>query len=163
MFKRIVLYARHLGFTKNEITVLFFIVGALCTGEILSLVRGTKEANKSDYKEQFARHDSLFSARAMAEEIMREIDSVTVKTNKRSDRSAYTEKKGSNIVGCIDINKAGEAELIKLPGVGEATVKKIINQRKTIGRFSKIEDIMNVNGIGEKKFEKMKSYLCINE
>ena len=53
-------------------------------------------------------------------------------------------------------------ELDKLPGVGEATANKIISHREENGQFKTIEDIKNVNGIGDKKFEKMKELICVN-
>lgn len=59
----------------------------------------------------------------------------------------------------VDINSSKESELIDIPGVGPATAKKIIDYRNEKGKFSKIEDIKNVSGIGEKKFENMKKYI----
>ena len=48
-----------------------------------------------------------------------------------------------------------------LPGVGEKTADKIIEYRQTF-QFKSIEDIKNIDGIGDKKFEKLKDYLCVN-
>lgn len=62
----------------------------------------------------------------------------------------------------ININTATLEELDKLPGVGEATANKIISHREENGQFKNIEDIKNVNGIGDKKFEKMKELICVN-
>ncbi|NBO69597.1 MAG: helix-hairpin-helix domain-containing protein [Bacteroidetes bacterium] len=60
----------------------------------------------------------------------------------------------------IDINKAGLHEFMQLPGIGQSTAEKILAYR-TQQSFTDIEDIMNVKGIGEKKFEKMKPYLKV--
>lgn len=62
----------------------------------------------------------------------------------------------------ININTATLEELDKLPGVGEATANKIISHREENGQFKTIEDIKNVNGIGDKKFENMKELICVN-
>jgi competence protein ComEA len=56
----------------------------------------------------------------------------------------------------VNINTASEAELDSLPGVGEVTAKKIIDYRNENGKFSSIEDIKNVKGIGDNKFEDIK-------
>lgn len=61
----------------------------------------------------------------------------------------------------IDINTAGFGELIKLKGVGGKTALDIIDFRKAQGRFSKREDIMQVKGIGQAKFDKMKHAMII--
>lgn len=61
----------------------------------------------------------------------------------------------------ININTANEKELQSLPGIGESTAKKIINYRKENGKFNSIEDIKNVSGIGESKFNKIKNNISI--
>ena len=61
----------------------------------------------------------------------------------------------------ININTADVSKLDELPGVGEAIAKKIIEYREYNGNFSSIEEIKNVSGIGESKFEKMKDYICV--
>lgn len=61
----------------------------------------------------------------------------------------------------ININKASQTELEQIPGVGATIALKIIEYRKEKGKFKKIEDIKNVNGIGENKFAKMKEYIEI--
>ena len=63
--------------------------------------------------------------------------------------------------GQININSAPVSELMRLPGIGEATAQKIISYREEKGNFLSIEEIMNVPGIGEKKFETMKPYLAV--
>lgn len=63
--------------------------------------------------------------------------------------------------GKIDINTATEQQLTLLPGVGETTAKRIIEYRTEHNGFAAIEDIMNVSGIGEKKFEQMKPYIKV--
>lgn len=69
-------------------------------------------------------------------------------------------KKKEVPAGLINLNKATKFELMKLPGVGEKTADIIIEYRKT-NPFTKIEDIMNIKGIGPKKFEKMKEFITV--
>jgi len=61
----------------------------------------------------------------------------------------------------ININKASQTELETIPGIGPSTALKIINYRKENGKFSKIEDIKNVSGIGDSKFNSIKEYITI--
>ncbi len=68
---------------------------------------------------------------------------------------------GATASGLVNINTATLAELDELPGVGPATAQAIIDEREAHGAFSTPEDIMRVSGIGEKKFEKLASLICV--
>lgn len=61
----------------------------------------------------------------------------------------------------ININTASIEELDSLNGIGEAKAKAIFEYRKTNGVFLKIEDIMNVSGISESIFEKIKDFITV--
>lgn len=61
----------------------------------------------------------------------------------------------------ININTASVEELDSLPGIGLVTAKAIVEYRTNIGIFMKIEDIMNVSGIGESSFEKIKEFITV--
>ena len=65
--------------------------------------------------------------------------------------------------GKIDINTATIEQLDLLDGIGQAIAQRIIDYRTKNGPFSKIEEIMNVNGIGEKKFEQIKDYIKVGD
>lgn len=60
----------------------------------------------------------------------------------------------------VNINEASKEELMSLDGIGEATANKIIEYRKE-NEFLIIEDIMNVSGIGEAKFDNIKDDICV--
>jgi competence ComEA-like helix-hairpin-helix protein len=62
----------------------------------------------------------------------------------------------------IDLNKADERSLETLPGIGPALAKRIIDHRKESGPFRRIEDLMNVRGIGIKKFEALEKHLTVS-
>ena len=61
----------------------------------------------------------------------------------------------------ININTATQTQLETLPGIGPSTATKIITYRKENGKFKTIEDIKQVSGIGDSKFEKIKNYITV--
>ncbi len=61
----------------------------------------------------------------------------------------------------VNINKASKEELQTLQGIGESTAQKIIDYRDQNGNFKQIEDIKNVPGIGDSKFEAIKNNIKI--
>lgn len=61
----------------------------------------------------------------------------------------------------ISINNSPIEELIKLPGIGEKTALKIIEYRQNNNGFKYLEELKNVNGIGDKKYEKIKELISL--
>ncbi len=61
----------------------------------------------------------------------------------------------------VNINTATVEQLQTLPGVGPAMAKSIVDYRSKVGKFTKTEELINVKGIGEKKFQKMKDRLIL--
>lgn len=95
------------------------------------------------------------------------------KQEKIEENNAYiTSESGDNvIIGSeinggvnkkVNINTAAQSELETLPGIGEAIASRIIEYREQNGKFSKIEDLLNVKGIGDAKFEEIKEYVVVN-
>ena len=61
----------------------------------------------------------------------------------------------------VNINTASALELTALSGIGDATAEKIIEYRNANGKFQSIEEIKNVKGIGEAKFNKIKANISV--
>jgi competence protein ComEA len=74
-----------------------------------------------------------------------------------SPAAAPAEKAGPT----VNINTATSAELESLPGVGPKLAQRIIEYREKNGGFKKLEDLMSVQGIGEKNFLKLKGKLSV--
>jgi competence protein ComEA len=64
--------------------------------------------------------------------------------------------------GLIHLNKATEAQLTAIPGIGASKAKAIIAHRKQIGRYQSVDQLLDVKGIGDKLLDKMKPYLLID-
>ena len=63
----------------------------------------------------------------------------------------------------VDINKATESELMTVSGIGETLAKRIVEFRDKNGPYRRLEDLMKVQGIGEKSFEKLRSHLTVGK
>ena len=61
----------------------------------------------------------------------------------------------------LNLNAASVAQLEALPGIGRATAERIVEYRQKNGGFKKPEDLMNVRGIGEKSFLKLKPLITV--
>lgn len=78
----------------------------------------------------------------------------------RAARPAGGSSKKEAPSGPVNLNTASKDALMRLPGVGEKTAESIIERRAHVP-FRRVEDIMEVKGIGEKKFEKMKQFIVV--
>ncbi|MEG0250142.1 MAG: helix-hairpin-helix domain-containing protein [Peptostreptococcus sp.] len=81
--------------------------------------------------------------------------------NVTADNNTNNSSNSSSKESKININSADENQLQTITGVGPSTAKKIIDYREKEGKFSSIDDIKNISGIGDKKFENMKEYIDI--
>ena len=69
---------------------------------------------------------------------------------------------GASDGGKVNINTADEAGLMTIPGIGESRAKAIIAYREENGKFESIEDIMKIDGIKEKMFDKIKDSITVS-
>ena len=89
------------------------------------------------------------------------IDNQSSSTSNNQDFS-YSSYSSNNLKNNkININKATQTELETIPGIGPSTALKILDYREKNGKFLSIEDIKNISGIGETKYEKIKNYISI--
>ena len=78
-----------------------------------------------------------------------------------SGEGIIEDNENSSQSSSLNINKATEQDLQTLPGIGPSLASRIIAYRDENGKFSTIEDIKNVNGIGNSKYENIKDYICV--
>lgn len=86
-------------------------------------------------------------------------EQIAVKTVSEAASEAASKAEASD--GLININTASEAELTTLPGIGSTRAAAIISYRETNGPFAKKSDIMNVSGIKEASYEKIKDLIKV--
>lgn len=150
---------------NKEITV--YVSGEVNKPGIVTLTEGerlatavekvggtTKKANLNGVNMAIKLQDEMHYIIPKIGEVIENSDSEVVNDDNVSQGE---ESKGHQ----ININDATVEELDKLPGVGEATANKIVNHRSEKGEFKSIDEIKNVNGIGDKKFEEMKNLICV--
>lgn len=61
----------------------------------------------------------------------------------------------------INLNTAGAEQLTELPGIGTARAESIVEYRENVGKFQSVEEIMNISGIGQAMFDKIKDRITV--
>jgi competence protein ComEA len=83
-----------------------------------------------------------------------------------AQNKATTPKAGASVtataIGPVNLNTATVEQLATIPGVGPKMAERIIDYRQKNGGFKKVEDLMNVSGVGEKSFLKMKPLITVS-
>lgn len=74
---------------------------------------------------------------------------------------AQSDKTAASAKAALNLNTATLDQLEDLPGIGRATAERILEYRQKSGGFKKIEELMNVKGIGEKSFLKLKPLIVV--
>lgn len=104
---------------------------------------------------------------SVSEEKNSENNNNNINTNSNSSGKGQNVKTDRNNVSImennskININTANMSELKQITGIGESTANKIIDYRENVGKFKKIEDIKEVKGIGDAKYESLKNKITI--
>ncbi|MDO4219592.1 MAG: helix-hairpin-helix domain-containing protein [Synergistaceae bacterium] len=78
-----------------------------------------------------------------------------------SKRGKGTKGKKNKNIGIININTANEEELLSIVGVGKVLARSIMQYRETHGAFTAIEELLQVKGIGQKKFQKLRDQVTV--
>ncbi len=88
-------------------------------------------------------------------------DGQKIEVPSAEEAKALTEAAEVSASGVVNLNRATEAELMTLPGIGESKAKEIIRYRESKGGFQKPEDLMNISGIKEGVYNKIKDQITI--
>jgi len=84
------------------------------------------------------------------------------KTDHQDNVEVPQRSSGLQVNSLININTANQEELESLPGIGEVKARAIINYRTQNGYFLNLEELMKVEGIGQKTFDQLKELITIN-
>ncbi len=89
-------------------------------------------------------------------------DGVQIVIESKKDQNAKQAEEGRQEHSTkLDLNTATKEELMTLPGIGESKAMAILSHRETNGRFRSIEDIMNITGIKNGVFDKIKDFIRV--
>ena len=80
-----------------------------------------------------------------------------------STSGGFSYARAEDKINKININTADVPTLTQLSGIGEAKAAAIVKYREEKGKFKTTEDIMNVKGIGDGLFKKIKDHITIGE
>jgi len=153
-----------IGFTETEIKVILFLLAIFIIGFGYKYLFFDK--NKAVYREfDYSKQDSLFYA-AIKRDSLENLNKIKNEDNidykqKVSDFNKSKVVKKNKISGKFDINKIDVEGLISLPGIGETTAEYIIKYRTEKNGIKDLQELLNIKGIGNLKFNKIKKYLYI--
>jgi competence protein ComEA len=160
MFDKI---SRKLNLTQTEFKLAVFLTTTLVIGLLIKTFTGINEKTELTFFD-YSETDRLFLAEETNnEEILnKNVDykQEVFDFNNRSFNKVYTKQLPAE--KSINLNKATKNELMNLPGIGEKTAENIIELRTKLNKFRKLEDLLRVKGIGQKKLDNIKKYLYID-
>jgi competence protein ComEA len=129
-----------LALTVTEQRVILFLVATFLIGAGIRLYRETFPSSQPfDYRST----DSTFAALS---------ESIVADTTVAEDEDSR---------GLVNVNTATKNQLMNVPGIGEVTAARILTYRKDVGAFKKLDDLVNVRGISQKKLKKLKPFMTV--
>lgn len=149
--------------TRNELTVLLFVLALTGVGiwyQIYKSITTENTSSKSLSSDSDSLIANIFSSGFEMGSRTTSLETLSTNQNLFQSTSKKFDKKQPVIV---NINTASVEELTKLPGVGLKVAERIIEYRKSKGKFTSKKDLLNVKGIGEKKFEILESKITLDK
>lgn len=161
--------SKKIGFTETEIKVILFLAVGFLIGFAIKLYQDDSIPEYKTY--DYSQEDSIFNFyKNKTEEKLSEkknrdenniVDSKAEVLDFKSTKFEEKESLPLPAENSIDINKSDIKTLIRLPGIGEKTAQKIIELRNKKEKFEKLNELLEVKGIGKSKFNKIKKFLYI--
>ena len=158
---------------NNENSIFVHIIGEVKNEGIIELKIGDRIVNAIEKAGGITEQADLRKinlAYVLSDGQKVRIPSINENVNESSSVPYITNAGGDNVIqeggngketSKVNINTATQTELETISGVGPSLAAKIIDYREKNGKFKKVEDLKNVSGIGEAKYEGMKKYVVI--
>jgi comEA protein len=164
---------RKFGFTKQDLTIISFLLITLIAGLILKFTDWDSapvydySSDDKNFEQQvnraFSSLDSIPLNNEQKERLLnlkKYSDSLYNSKENSEKENLPKNKQGLNPGKKININLATSGDLQALPGIGQVMAERIIEYREQ-KHFNNIADLKNVKGIGAKKFKKLEDYITV--
>lgn len=171
-----------LGFTPQEQRIVLFLIFSLLVGSFVKIYQIYIKPNELvqvdpgliDALKERAEIINEAPVTTLEEEttptendntaILQASRSIRNRPVQTESRKRIPELQSDNIANpvLVNLNLAGSEELQTIPKIGPVLAQRIIDYREESGPFSRIEEIKQVKGVGEKTFQKIKPYLSLN-
>lgn len=153
--------------TQNNISeeIVVYVNGAVKTPGVYTLKHGDRVYQAVELAggmTKNAKKNAINLAETLAD--AENIHIMTKKEYRKSHKEkkdSTTEQENNADTGFVNINVDNQEKLMTLPGIGESKAKAIIRYREENGKFSSIEDIKNVSGIGDATYANLKDMIVV--
>lgn len=162
-----------IGISKSEKTIIVHVIGEVQNPGVVELKEGSRiidaieSAGGKTEDADLSRINLAYIIEDGVQIYVPRIGERTNETNINKEEGEgviienFTQDETDNIKIKVNINTASLEKLQTLPGVGASTAQKILDYREENGKFKTIEEIKNVSGIGESKFNSLKDYIVV--
>jgi len=160
--------SKKIGLTQTELKISLFVISVFVFGLSYKVFFDKHEAvpyqifDYSEEDEKFfsSNNDSTLTdsgqSKSGSEDYKNDVLDFDSKNFKEYKKKIPPKEKS------INLNTASVNELVNLPGVGEKTAKSIVDYRKKIKKFTSVNQLLDVDGIGNSKLNKIKKFVYLN-
>ena len=79
----------------------------------------------------------------------------------KSSGKSHAGASAGEAAGPVDLNAASAEQLVEVPGIGESLARRIVEFREKNGAFQSVDDLLKIQGIGEKSLQKLRPHLTV--